>query len=56
MVTHDAFTASYCSRVLFLSDGKIFNEINRGKQNRKELFTQIMDVLSLLGGDNSDVL
>lgn len=56
MVTHDAFTASYCSRVLFLSDGKIFNEINRGKQNRKELFTQIMDVLSLLGGDNSNVL
>lgn len=56
MVTHDAFTASYCSRVLFLSDGKIFNELDRGKQSRKELFNRIMEVLSVLGGDNSDVL
>lgn len=56
MVTHDAFTASYCGRVLFLSDGKLFNEIDRGAGTRKELFGRIMEVLSLLGGDNSNVL
>ena len=30
MVTHDAFTASYCKRILFIKDGKIFNELIRG--------------------------
>lgn len=56
MVTHDAFTASYCKRVLFIKDGKIFNEIDRGQDTRKQLFGRIMEVLALLGGDNSNVL
>ena len=56
MVTHDAFTASYASRVIFIKDGKIFNEIIRGDRARKEFFGEIIDVISLLGGDVSDAL
>lgn len=52
MVTHDAFTASYCKRILFIKDGKLFNELIRGTQeSRKEFFDRIMEVISLLGGD-----
>lgn len=56
MVTHDAFTASYASRVVFIKDGKIFNEFNKGNDSRKVFFERILDVISLLGGDNSDVI
>lgn len=51
MVTHDAYTASYCSRIIFIKDGKIFNEINKGNDNKKQFFNRIMEVVSLLGGD-----
>lgn len=56
MVTHDAFTASYASRVIFIKDGKVFSEIERGKDNRKEFFDKIIDVVTLLGGDLNDAL
>ena len=56
MVTHDSFSASYASRVLFIKDGKIFNEINRGDLSRKEFFDKIISVVTLLGGDASDAL
>ena len=56
MVTHDAFTASYASRVIFIKDGKIFNEITKGDHTRKEFFDQIIDVVTLLGGDLNDAL
>ena len=56
MVTHDSFTASYASRVLFIKDGKLFNEINRGGDSRKQFFDKIIDVVTLLGGDVSDAL
>lgn len=56
MVTHDAFTASYASRVIFIKDGKLFNEINRGTKNRKEFFDEIIDVVTLLGGNLNDAL
>lgn len=56
MVTHDAFTASYATRVIFIKDGKIFNEINRGDDSRKEFFDKIIDVVTLLGGDLNDAL
>lgn len=56
MVTHDAFTASYCRRILFIKDGKIFNELLRGTDTRKAFFEKIIEVVTLLGGDNSDVL
>ena len=56
MVTHDAFSASYCHRILFIKDGKIFNELVRGNLSRKEFFNQIIDVVTLLGGDLNDVI
>lgn len=56
MVTHDAFAASYCKRILFIKDGKIFNEILKGGSSRKEFFAKIIEVVSLLGGDTSNVL
>lgn len=56
MVTHDAFTASYASRVIFIKDGKIFNEIHKGDNTRKEFFDKIIDVVTLLGGDLNDAL
>lgn len=56
MVTHDAFTASYCSRILFIKDGRIFNELIKGEGTRKEFFNKIIDVVTLLGGDTGNVL
>lgn len=53
MVTHDAFTASHCQRILFIKDGKIFNELMRGDKSRKAFFDEIMQVVSFLGGDKS---
>lgn len=55
MVTHDAFTASYANRILFIKDGKIFNEIIKGKDSRKQFFNKIIEVVTLLGGDSKDV-
>ena len=54
MVTHDAFTASYATRVIFIKDGKIFNEIHKGTDGRREFFDKIIDVVTLLGGDLND--
>lgn len=51
MVTHDAFSASYCSRILFLKDGKIFHELIRGEKPRRVFLNEILDVLSLTGGE-----
>lgn len=56
MVTHDSFTASYANRVIFIKDGKIFNQIYRGEDSRKEFFYKIIDVVSLLGGELNDVI
>ncbi|MCI9313275.1 MAG: ABC transporter ATP-binding protein [Erysipelotrichaceae bacterium] len=56
MVTHDAFTASYAHRILFIKDGKIFNELIRGNDTRKAFFNQIIEIVTLLGGDASNVL
>lgn len=54
MVTHDAFAASYASRVIFIKDGRIFNELLREGRNRKEFFDDIMDVVTMLGGELND--
>ncbi len=56
MVTHDSFTASYASRVIFIKDGRIFNEFNKGTDTRKQFFNRIIDVITLLGGDAGDAL
>jgi len=55
MVTHDAFSASYCDRILFIKDGKMFSELVKGNDSRKEFLNKIIEVVALLGGD-SDVL
>ena len=55
MVTHDSYAASYAHRVIFIKDGRIFNEIVRGEKSRKQFFDQIMDVVSFLGGEGADV-
>ncbi len=56
MVTHDAYSASYAKRVLFLKDGRVFNELLRGKRGRPVFYHEILDVLAALGGDVSDVI
>ena len=55
MVTHDAITASYAHRKLFIKDGKIFTEVVRGNDSRKEFFNRIMEVITLIGGDDNNV-
>lgn len=56
MVTHDAFTASYADRIIFIKDGKIFSEIIKGNDTRKEFFEKIIEVQTLLGGELNDVI
>ncbi|MDD3453508.1 MAG: ABC transporter ATP-binding protein [Bacilli bacterium] len=56
MVTHDAFTASYSDRIIFIKDGKIFNEISKGNKSRKEFFENIIEIVTLLGGDLNNVI
>lgn len=57
MVTHDAFCASYASRIIFIKDGKIFNEIVKNDgESRKDFFARIIDVTTVLGGDLSELV
>ena len=55
MVTHDAFTASYAERILFLQDGEIFMELYKGNDERNVFFKKILDVLTMIGGGKSHV-
>lgn len=56
MVTHDAFAASYCQRILFIKDGKIFAELVKGNNSRREFFQKILDMLAAIGGKNNDMI
>ena len=56
MVTHDAFSASYCNRILFIKDGLVFNELHRGTDTRKDFFAKILEVVSVLGGEQNDLI
>lgn len=56
MVTHDAFAASYCKRVLFIKDGMLFTELVKGAETRKAFFKKVLDVLSVMGGGANDVI
>ena len=56
MVTHDAFSASYCHRILFIKDGQVFNELYRGTDTRRDFFTKILEVVSVLGGEQNDLM
>lgn len=51
MVTHDAVVGSYASRVLFLKDGKIWNELYRGDRDRQTMYHEILGTMSVLGGE-----
>lgn len=55
MVTHDAFTASYASRILFLQDGEIFTELYKGSDSRSSFFDKILNVLTMIGGGQGHV-
>ena len=54
MVTHDAFVASYCKRVLIIKDGRSYQEIIKG-DNRQAFQQKIVDAMSLLGGEPRDI-
>jgi len=54
MVTHDPVASSYCNRVVFLKDGKIYSELYRGDKSRQSFFKEIIDVQAVLGGDHID--
>lgn len=56
IVTHDAFSASYAGRVIFIKDGRLFKEIYKGNDTRKVFFNKIIDIVTLLGGDLNDAL
>ena len=53
MVTHDAFSASYAQRILFLKDGNIFKELSAQGKSRREFYNEILNVLVLLGGETN---
>lgn len=56
MVTHDAFAASYCQRILFIKDGKLFAELVKGSNSRKDFFNKILDMLAAIGGKDNHML
>jgi putative ABC transport system ATP-binding protein len=56
MVTHDAFSASFCDRILFIRDGQLFFQLVRGDDTRKQFFDKVLEVVTLLGGDGNDVV
>jgi putative ABC transport system ATP-binding protein len=56
MVTHDVFTASYCNRILFIKDGRLFNQLIKGNDTKRDFFNRIIEVVTLLGGDINNVL
>ena len=54
MVTHSTLAASHASRILFIKDGKIYNEIYNGGSKEK-FYQEILDVLSMVGGNNNGI-
>lgn len=50
MVTHDAFAASYCRRVIFIRDGRLFTELRRGEISRRNFYERIVEVVATIGG------
>jgi len=54
MVTHDPYVASFANRIIFIKDGKLYNEIHRGN-NRKQFYQEIMDTLAFLGGGQHEL-
>ena len=54
MVTHDAVAASYADRILFIKDGKLFNELRRGDDARTDFYQHILEVQAFLSGKQGD--
>ncbi|MFL0249542.1 ABC transporter ATP-binding protein [Clostridium neuense] len=54
MVTHDSYAASFCKRVLFIKDGKMYTEIYR-KEGKKDFFNRILDCLAIIGGEADEI-
>lgn len=54
MVTHDAFAASYCKRVIFIKDGELFKEVHKGELTRKQFFGRVLDIMSAISGGAVD--
>ena len=54
MVTHDAVAASYADRILFIKDGKLFNELRRGDDARTDFYQRILEVQAFLSGKQGD--
>ncbi|SDN89323.1 putative ABC transport system ATP-binding protein [Enterococcus faecalis] len=48
LVTHDPFSASYCHRILFIKDGNIYQEIERGNQSQEAFYQKILSILGNL--------
>lgn len=56
MVTHDAYAASFCKRVIFINDGRLFKELHKESMTRQAFFGQILEVLAELGGGQHDAV
>ena len=58
MVTHDSNAASFCNRIMFIQDGKIFHEIRKDteKESRQDFYERIINVMAQLGGGSANVL
>lgn len=58
MVTHDSNAASYCRRILFIQDGKIFHELRRElpEESQQAFYERILKVMAQLGGGSANVL
>ena len=54
MVTHDTVAASYADRILFIKDGKLFNELRRGDDDRTDFYQRILEVQAFLSGKQGD--
>ena len=54
MVTHDAFTASWCSRIVFIKDGRLWGQLRRGDDSRKEFFSKVVAAATSLGSEAGD--
>jgi putative ABC transport system ATP-binding protein len=54
MVTHDAYVASFCRRVVFIRDGRVFTEVVRGDDARQAFFDRVMEVVAVIGGGEAD--
>ncbi|URZ02333.1 ABC transporter ATP-binding protein [Clostridium felsineum] len=54
MVTHDSYAASFCKKVIFIKDGRIYTEIYR-KESKRDFFNRILDCLAVIGGEINEV-